>query len=52
MNAILTVEGIPVGPLFGGTQPNVQYGISTHGDVLVNQLADGTDLNDVWAEFQ
>lgn len=51
MNAILTVEGIPVGPLFGGTQPNVQYGISTHGDVLVNQLADGTDLNDVWAEF-
>ena len=27
-------------------------GISTLGDVLVNQLADGTDLNEVWAEIQ
>ncbi|WP_225346443.1 hypothetical protein [Mycobacterium intracellulare] len=51
MNSVLTIDGIPVGPLFGGTQPNVQYGINTSGDVLVNQLADGTDLNEVWEEF-
>ncbi|WP_236595293.1 hypothetical protein [Mycobacterium intracellulare] len=50
-NAPFTIDGVEVGPIFGGTQPNVQYGISTHGDVLVNQLADGTDLNDVWEEF-
>lgn len=28
------------------------YGISTNGDVLVNQTADGVDLNDIWAEVQ
>lgn len=27
-------------------------GISTRGDVLVNQLNDGTDLNDLWNEIQ
>lgn len=27
-------------------------GISTQGDVLVNQTADGVDLNDIWAEIQ
>lgn len=27
-------------------------GISTHGDVLVSRLSDGTDLNDIWAEVQ
>lgn len=27
-------------------------GISTHGDVLVNQTADGVDLNDIWSEVQ
>ena len=27
-------------------------GISTVGDVLVNQTADGVDLNDIWAEIQ
>ncbi|BCO81168.1 hypothetical protein MINTM009_49500 [Mycobacterium intracellulare] len=27
-------------------------GVSTHGDVLVNQTADGVDLNDIWAEVQ
>src|SRR5213596_1985789 len=27
-------------------------GISVHGDVLVSQLADGVDLNDIWAEIQ
>lgn len=27
-------------------------GISTAGDVLVNQTADGVDLNDIWAEVQ
>lgn len=51
MNSVLTIDGVPVGPLFGGTQPNVQYGINTKGDVLVNQLADSTDLNEVWEEF-
>ncbi|SON62257.1 hypothetical protein MSIMFI_03778 [Mycobacterium simulans] len=37
-------------PIFGGTQP--QYGINVKGDVLVNQLRDGTDLNAVWDEMQ
>ncbi len=32
------------------TQP-AQYGISTRGDVLVNQTADGVDLNAVWDDF-
>lgn len=27
-------------------------GISVRGDVLVNRLSDGTDLNDIWAEVQ
>jgi hypothetical protein len=27
-------------------------GIAVYGDVLVNMLADGVDLNDVWAEVQ
>src|SRR3954453_877742 len=27
-------------------------GVSTHGDVLVNQTADGVELNDIWAEIQ
>ncbi|WP_428338797.1 hypothetical protein [Mycobacterium sp.] len=27
-------------------------GISTEGDVLVNQTADGVDLNQIWAEIQ
>lgn len=44
-----TINGIPVGPIFGGTAP--QYGINVAGDVRVNQLADGTDLNAVWDEF-
>lgn len=28
------------------------FGMSTRGDVLVNQTADGVDLNDIWAEVQ
>ncbi|UJL28874.1 hypothetical protein HZU38_29505 [Mycolicibacterium vanbaalenii] len=27
-------------------------GISAHGDVLVNETADGVDLNEIWAEIQ
>jgi hypothetical protein len=27
-------------------------GVSTHGDVLVNQTSDGVDLNDVSSEVQ
>jgi len=33
------------------TAPQVQYGISVKGDVLVNQNADGIDLNHLWDEF-
>jgi len=39
-------------PFFGGTAPNTQYGTNTSGDVLVNQTADGVDLNAVWTEFR
>lgn len=39
-------------PIFGGTAPNTQYGTNTGGDVLVNQTADGVDLNAVWTEFR
>jgi hypothetical protein len=42
---------MPVGPIFGGTAPTPQYGISVKGDVLVNQTADGIDLNALWDEF-
>jgi len=42
-----TVNGVPVWPVFGGTQ----NGIVSSGDALVNQLADGTDLNDIWDLF-
>jgi len=48
---IAVIDGVPVGPLFGGTQPTHQYGINVAGDVLVNQLADGSDLNAVYTEF-
>lgn len=46
----LLIDGIPVGPLFGGTQPVYQEGILTHGD-LVTQTADGIDLNEMWNAF-
>lgn len=45
-----TLNGVPIFPVFGGTQPS-QYGIVSGGDALVNQLADGTNLNDIWADF-
>src|SRR5688572_30502619 len=35
-------------PIFGGSQG----GIVSSADALVNQLADGTDLNELWSEFQ
>lgn len=50
-DVIAVIDGVPVGPLFGGTQPTHQYGINVAGDVLVNQLADGSDLNAVYTEF-
>jgi hypothetical protein len=46
----MLIDGIPVGPLFGGTQPVYQEGILTAGD-LVTQTADGVDLNSVWNAF-
>ena len=48
---IAVIDGVPVGPLFGGTQPTHQYGINVAGDVLVNQLADGSDLNAIYTEY-
>lgn len=46
----LLIEGIPVGPIFGGTQPIRQEGILTQGD-LVTVTADGIDLNALWNAF-
>ncbi|OJZ65815.1 hypothetical protein BRW65_27755 [Mycobacterium paraffinicum] len=48
---IAVIDGVPVSPIFGGTQPTHQYGINVAGDVLVNQLADGSDLNAVYTEY-
>lgn len=48
---ITVIDGVPVGPIFGGTQPTHPYGINVKGDVLVNQLADGSDLNAIYTEF-
>ncbi|MDO2360993.1 hypothetical protein [Mycobacterium avium] len=48
---ISVIDGVPVGPIFGGTQPTHPYGINVKGDVLVNQLADGSDLNAIYTEF-
>jgi hypothetical protein len=45
-DGVLTIDGLPVGPIFGGTAP--QYGISVRGDALrVSSLRDGTDLDAV-----
>lgn len=46
----LLIDGIPVGLIFGGTQPVYQEGILTSGD-LVTQTADGIDLNEMWNAF-
>lgn len=46
----LTIGGIPVSPIFGGTAPIRQEGILTHGD-LVTVTADGIDLNMLWNSF-
>jgi hypothetical protein len=33
-DGVLTINGVPVGPLFGGTAPNnAQYGIVTSGEL-------------------
>jgi hypothetical protein len=44
---MLTVDGIPVFPIFGGTQPVQQGGYASSAD-LVTHTADGVDLNDLW----
>ena len=46
----LMIDGIPVYPIFGGTQPVRQEGILTQGD-LVSVTADGIDLNALWNAF-
>lgn len=46
----LLINGIPVGPIFGGTAPVRQEGILTQGD-LVTVTADGIDLNALWNSF-
>ncbi|WP_239657106.1 hypothetical protein [Mycobacterium riyadhense] len=51
MNALTARQAaLAAYPIFGGTQP--QYGINVQGDVLVNRLNDGTDLNAVWEEWR
>ncbi|WP_139836670.1 hypothetical protein [Mycobacterium szulgai] len=51
MNALTArTAALAAYPIFGGTQPH--YGINVHGDVLVNRLNDGTDLNDMWDEWR
>lgn len=42
-----TIDGVPVFPIFGGTQPVQQGGYATAAD-LVTHTADGVDLNDLW----
>lgn len=41
------IDGVPVFPIFGGTQPVQQGGYASSGD-LVTHTADGVDLNDLW----
>lgn len=45
-----TINGTPVWPVFGGTQPG-QYGYVSSGDAL-GQLADGVPFSDVWGDYQ
>jgi len=47
---MLTINGIPIGPIFGGTQPVRQEGMLTSGD-LVTVTSDGIDLNALWNSF-
>lgn len=47
----MSIKGIPLGPIFGGTEPVRQEGILTQGD-LVTVTADGVDLNALWETFQ
>lgn len=49
-DGLLTLKGIPIGPIFGGTQPVRQEGMLTQGD-LVTVTADGIDLNALWNAF-
>lgn len=44
------LKALAAWPIFGGTAPVRQEGILTGGD-LVQQTADGTDLNALWNEF-
>jgi hypothetical protein len=46
----MLINGVPVGPIFGGTQPVRQEGMLTQGD-LVTVTADGIDLNALWNTF-
>lgn len=41
-----------INELFPFSPFGADAGINTHGDVLVNQSADGVDLNQLWAEVQ
>ena len=49
-SGMLTINGVPVGPIFGGTAPVRQEGMLTSGD-LVTVTADGIDLNALWGAF-
>lgn len=50
-DGVLKIDGVPVGPIFGGTAP-APYGTNQRADVLVNQTNDGIDLNHLWDEFR
>jgi hypothetical protein len=43
------INGIPVYPIYGATQPVQQAGYLSSGD-LITETADGTDLNELWDE--
>ena len=47
----MSIKGIPLSPIFGGTEPVRQEGILTQGD-LVTVTADGVDLNALWETLQ
>lgn len=42
-----TIDGVPVFPIFGGTQAVQQGGYASSAD-LVTHTVDGVDLNDLW----
>uniref|UniRef100_A0A5Q5CJB2 Uncharacterized protein n=1 Tax=Mycobacterium sp. (strain JLS) TaxID=164757 RepID=A0A5Q5CJB2_MYCSJ len=46
------IDGIPVGPIFGGQIPSGQGGIFPAADALVDRTSDGYSINDIWSDFR